>query len=601
MSSQSILILQDFKDMQSKDFMNVIRTFGDLSLYHNKQVINIQQNRSINNDILRCILLSGILILLFIHFITLLDLLSVIGRYESSFRLYNTLVHHGLPPNSNKEALIALMLPRDVEKKAHYHEFQLVNYKEIWEYDIPRYIPTIPFNFGVFCTYEEKIIVKNYVNQSNLGKNNKDMDGNNNKKKREVSKTPEPYKEHTYCHMCKQKYKEYFVHVESMFHRNMIQQNKEVFNRITDTFDRMKTFWKLKEIKQRQLKEKELKEIETQMKEQERIEKELKEKELREKLLNEKEKEKEFIEREKILREKMLIERENELIEREKELMKREHILMEKEREKEKELMEKEKLIKEREQEREKELKEKERKLKEREKIQEIKLEHEPREKELKEKERFKKKEELAEIQTQCSTKTMKISIPVPNNIRILLELEKTTNNNITNSTQAIQSYPISKTNQSLQNNSTSIHNNNPAIQPPYNTYLTYNPTYRHIPTIPSYITYPNNPPYTQIPSIHNNTPTPFSFQIRPTHSKKPIIPSSSIQDTYQTQLNTNTSGETHYIKTMKNDEPKGLKRKYDQIREGNYLSLGENRHYLRMSAQPKIINKVSQSYQSKR
>lgn len=73
----------------------------------------------------------------------------------------------------------------------------------------------------MFCTYEEKNIVEEYMKQCNIINNNmiiKDKDNNSKTKQKELLKTPQQYKEHTYCHLCKQKYKEYFLHTQTLTH-----------------------------------------------------------------------------------------------------------------------------------------------------------------------------------------------------------------------------------------------------------------------------------------------------------------------------------------------------------------------------------------------
>lgn len=195
-------------------------------------------------------------------------------------------------------------------------------------------------------------------------------------------------------------------------------------------------------------------------------------------------------------------------------------------------------------------------------------------EKQLKEKD----KEEEEELKTQCKTKKTLIKIPYPNNIKLLFELDKPSNN-------------------------TSIKANPPTyptlIQSKILLYILLIPIFQiilivHILEISSYNTIPNNISNSHFSSttIKNNKLTPFSSNLRPSPSKKPIIPiiqiipiPSAIQETYQIQLNTSISYDNRVIKSIKNEEPKWVKRKYDQIREGNYFSLGENNHYLRQKA----------------
>lgn len=185
----------------------------------------------------------------------MIDFLQGINRFEANEKLFNVLASYGLPLNIQKEGLIAMVIPKDLQPKTRYHQFYIIADKEKtnkseFEYDIPYYMEDIPSNYAVFSTVEEKDRLVKYLNQSISTKDSMNITSINKSKKTKKTKdlfqTPKPFSENSYCNLCKIKYKEYYAHINSQFHLQTIDRNIEIYCRITDTFTRITNYWKNK-------------------------------------------------------------------------------------------------------------------------------------------------------------------------------------------------------------------------------------------------------------------------------------------------------------------------------------------------------------------
>ena len=102
------------------------------------------------------------------------------------------------------------------------------------------YIETIPSGFSAFCTLDEKKVVAHYYKKNALVYDNSIPSNSNNAS---IVKAPEPIKEHTYCHLCNMKYKDYFLHLESKTHKENCLKNKSLYDQIDSSLSRIRAFW----------------------------------------------------------------------------------------------------------------------------------------------------------------------------------------------------------------------------------------------------------------------------------------------------------------------------------------------------------------------
>ena len=192
----------------------------------------------------KCIILEGKKLKNVITFI--IDFLNAVSKYETDEKVYKKLVSHGLPQCIKKEALIAVLCKYDFEPTTKYHEFPLIKRDDIKNnisnYDIPMYFEKIPSGFSPFCTLDEKRMVAKYYTHNALNYDE------NNIETIEVGKEPKPLKEHTFCHLCRVVYQDYLEHLETKTHKKNKKQNQDIYVRINFSFERIRTFWKDKNI-----------------------------------------------------------------------------------------------------------------------------------------------------------------------------------------------------------------------------------------------------------------------------------------------------------------------------------------------------------------
>lgn len=114
--------------------------------------------------------------------------------------------------------------------------------KSLTKYEIPQYIGDIPEGFSCFCTLWEASKVKQYIQlspecQERLGNDEKEdkISGD------DVLKEPIP--KTNFCHLCRRKFDNYLVHIETITHKNNISKNPTTLNTAKDTFKRINQFW----------------------------------------------------------------------------------------------------------------------------------------------------------------------------------------------------------------------------------------------------------------------------------------------------------------------------------------------------------------------
>ena len=58
----------------------------------------------------------------------------------------------------------------------------------------------------------------------------------------------DPIPKTNFCYLCQRRFDDYLVHIETMLHKNNINQNPILVNRVHDTFKRINQFWNKKKI-----------------------------------------------------------------------------------------------------------------------------------------------------------------------------------------------------------------------------------------------------------------------------------------------------------------------------------------------------------------
>ncbi len=113
--------------------------------------------------------------------------------------------------------------------------------KSLTKYEIPQYIGDIPEGFSCFCTLWEASKVKQYIQSNPEQQEHLGNDGKESKNSGDVLKEPIP--QTNYCHLCRRKFDNYLVHIETETHKNNICKNPITINTAKDTFKRINQFW----------------------------------------------------------------------------------------------------------------------------------------------------------------------------------------------------------------------------------------------------------------------------------------------------------------------------------------------------------------------
>ena len=175
------------------------------------------------------------------------DLEHIIKKIDEEGNILENLHKYGLPKNINKEALIALCCKNDNPRRTHFHEFKPLNKNFIkfninnCKYDIPFYIHDVPDHFSLFESITEIIEVKKYYEKKN--NKNEENENENNNLNVNLNVLPLPAENHNYCFLCKTKFEDYLIHIESEMHKKNFVKNKKNFNKIKDTLKRIGNFY----------------------------------------------------------------------------------------------------------------------------------------------------------------------------------------------------------------------------------------------------------------------------------------------------------------------------------------------------------------------
>ena len=169
----------------------------------------------------------------------------------------------GINSKVNKESLIALYLSDNIYQQIHFYEFPLIKnmkYKSgaKTKYDIPQYFEDMPDDFPIFCTIKEANTIKRIQNKiteegkSKKNKSDKDKDKENKKKKEvrnsnnkeiNIQDEPLPNESHKFCHLCKKRFNNYILHINSKKHNENRNKQKDAFKNINNIFKRINNFW----------------------------------------------------------------------------------------------------------------------------------------------------------------------------------------------------------------------------------------------------------------------------------------------------------------------------------------------------------------------
>ena len=176
------------------------------------------------------------------------DLITALNSLETKGKEYDKLVKYGLPVTVNKDATIAILNNNGLSKKTIYYEFPRVKNNYLKhnksEYNIPMFFKHITSGFSLFCTLSEKKFIEKYYSQAFL-----EEEENNKNEDNDISKSPKPLREHSYCHLCKRVFQDYVNHVNSKLHQDNYVNNKPVYGQIADCFKRVRHFWSKNEEK----------------------------------------------------------------------------------------------------------------------------------------------------------------------------------------------------------------------------------------------------------------------------------------------------------------------------------------------------------------
>jgi hypothetical protein len=173
------------------------------------------------------------------------DLEHIIKKIDEEGNILENLHKYGLPKNINKEALIALCCKNDNPRRTHFHEFKPLNKNFIkfninnCKYDIPFYIHDVPDHFSLFESITEIIEVKKYYEKKKENNKNEEEENEINN----LNNLPLPTENHNYCFLCKTKFEDYLIHIESEMHKKNFVKNKKNFNKIKDTLKRIGNFY----------------------------------------------------------------------------------------------------------------------------------------------------------------------------------------------------------------------------------------------------------------------------------------------------------------------------------------------------------------------
>ena len=153
----------------------------------------------------------------------------------------------GLKSNINLSSSIIYQINSIDSKKFKCYEFPKIEEsiylnKSISKYEIPQYIQEIPEGFSIFCTLWEAGKVKKFMQLSKEEQDKLGV-GENEEKSKDDEELLEPIPRTNFCHLCRRKFDDYLIHIETLVHKNNIAKNSMMINNAQNTFKRINDFW----------------------------------------------------------------------------------------------------------------------------------------------------------------------------------------------------------------------------------------------------------------------------------------------------------------------------------------------------------------------
>ena len=172
--------------------------------------------------------------------------MNIVKKFDENEELIAYFIKLGLKDNINLSSSILYHFPSIDNQKYKCYEFPKIEEaifqeKSLTKYEIPQYIGDIPEGFSCFCTLWEASKVKQYIQlnheqQEHLGNAEKEDINNGDTLKEPIPKT-------NFCHLCRRKFDNYLIHIETETHKNNICKNPMTINTAKDTFKRINKFW----------------------------------------------------------------------------------------------------------------------------------------------------------------------------------------------------------------------------------------------------------------------------------------------------------------------------------------------------------------------
>lgn len=172
--------------------------------------------------------------------------MNIVKKLDENEELITYFIKLGLKDNINLSSSILYHFPSIDNQKYKCYEFPKIEEaifqeKSLTKYEIPQYIGDMPEGFSCFCTLWEASKVKQYIQlnpeqQEHIGNDEKEDKNNGDALKEPIPKT-------NFCHLCRRKFDNYLVHIETETHKNNISKNPMTINTAKDTFKRINQFW----------------------------------------------------------------------------------------------------------------------------------------------------------------------------------------------------------------------------------------------------------------------------------------------------------------------------------------------------------------------
>ena len=142
-------------------------------------------------------------------------------------------------------------------KKFKVYEFPIIEEailqeKSVSKYEIPQYIQDIPDGFSIFSTLWEASKIKQYMLLSEEEQNKLNAKENLINKDQNPICFNEPLPKTNFCFLCQRRFDDYYIHIETMIHKNNLTKNP-IINNAIDTFKRINEFWEKEKKEEKKL------------------------------------------------------------------------------------------------------------------------------------------------------------------------------------------------------------------------------------------------------------------------------------------------------------------------------------------------------------